>query len=254
MKKTLGIILILAVLILPVTFLTGCNRSDLYILRVGATTSPHAIVLEQVQDELREAGFDLRITVLSDFTTGNPALARGDLIANYFQHRPFLENFNANTNNNLQPLAGIHFEPLGIFPGQRASIAALQPGDRIIIPNDVTNYARAHTLLAANGIDVSQFQIYPVLASNLTTLRTDAALAVINGNWALGAGIIDLRLTYETPELGERYTNIIAIRDGYQNHAGLNALVTALQSDRIRDFILNRWNGAIVPNFIGGGF
>ena len=266
MKKLFCFVVALAVVILPATLLSGCGRDGANVIRIGATTAPHAQILEQVRGDLRDKGFDLRITILSDFTTGNPALARGDLLANFFQHRPFLETFNTNTGNNLQSLAGIHYEPLAIYPGRRNSITALQSGDRIIIPNDVTNAARALRLLEANGLVTwnaadgadrsnpanytTQFQIYPVLASNLVNLRQDAALAVINGNWAAPAGLIPSRLVYETPELGYRYTNIIAIRPGYENHAGLNALVELLQTDAIRDFILNQWDGAVVPNFI----
>ena len=264
MKKIFCGILIAALLIFTAA-LSACS-DDTNVIHIGASSNPHALILEQVRQDLSDRGFELRITVFSDWTQQNPALARGDILANYFQHRPFLQNFNAQTGNNLTYVAGIHYEPLGIFPGQRNSIAALQTGDRIIIPNDTTNAARALRLLEYNGLVTwsaaenadpsnpgnwaSPFLIYPVLASNLVNLRVDSGLAVINGNWAAPAGLLPYRLAYETTELGQRYTNIIAVRSGYETDRRITALTEVLQTEKIRNFIIDYWNGAIVPNFI----
>ncbi|MCL2570613.1 MAG: MetQ/NlpA family ABC transporter substrate-binding protein [Firmicutes bacterium] len=267
MKKILSILLVTTILIVPTFFLTGCGKNnDPTVIHIGASSNPHAIILEQVRDDLRDRGFQLQVTVFSDWTQQNPALARGDILANYFQHRPFLNNWNAQSGNNLTYAAGIHFEPLGIFPGQRNSIAALQPGDQIIFPNDTTNAARALTLLEYHGLVTwnaaanadrsnpanwsSQFTLTPVLAATLVATRPDSGIAVINGNWAAPAGLLPYRLVYETAAQGSEFTNIIAIRDGYENDARITALVEVLQTNRIRDFILNNWDGAIQPNFI----
>jgi len=265
MKKIFCGILIIAAVLIPAAALSACT-DDTTVLHIGASSNPHAIILEQVREDLSARGFRLRITVFSDWTQQNPALARGDILANYFQHRPFLQNFNSQTGNNLTYVAGIHYEPLGIFPGQRNSIAALQAGDSIIIPNDTTNAERALRLLEHNGIITwnadynadrsnpanwsSPYTITPVLASNLVNLRVDAGLAVINGNWAAPAGLLPYRLTYETAELGRLYTNIIAVRPGYENDPRIAALTEVLKTTKIHEFILENWNGAIVPNFI----
>ncbi|MCL2255637.1 MAG: MetQ/NlpA family ABC transporter substrate-binding protein [Firmicutes bacterium] len=274
MKRILTVILI-ALLLVPTTFaLVGCDRYD---YTVTASVTPHAIILRQVQPILREQGFRFRIAE-QGWELQNDVVRDGDAIANFFQHRPFLDNWNAdNSGADLVPVFGTHFEPLNIIPGGRANSDSLQeiiaqastatPANRrLIIPADATNGLRALELLEYHNVVTfvggnaprtnnvahwdSYFEIYPIAAGALVGARPDALLSVINGNWAVQGNILDYRIEFETPEQGAEFTNFIVVREENRNHPFVVALVNALNTTQIRSFISNHdaFGGALTSH------
>jgi len=268
-KKILGISSIIAL----GSFAVGCgsNDNDSSVLNVGATAIPHSEILTQVVPVLEEQGITLEITVFDDFNIPNLALDAGDVDANFFQHVPFLENFNANNDTNLVPVFGVHFEPLRVYAGRLDSIATIPNGAEIAIPDDPTNEARALQLLEALGIiglpqgiglnarasDISynpnNVTVTPLAAHLLPNTLPDVDFAIINGNVALNGGVIDLAIdgAGEDPasEAAQRFTNYIVVRDGDQNSDAIQALVNAINSPEIRNFIETNYAGRIVPQF-----
>jgi len=276
MKKLFSILISLSILtaaVFSAFTLTACfddlppDSTDPTVIHVAASVTPHALILEHVRPQLLEKGFSLHITELG-WETQNDVLAGGDVIANFFQHRPFLNTWNTDNSQNLVYAAGIHFEPLGIFPGANA----LESGRRIIFPSDPTNGTRALNLLKVHGFvnwvgeegasrnnDLNNWEtttpgviLTPVVAGTLTTQRGDPStgLAVINGNWAAQANILNIRLHAETNEVGATYTNVIATRAGYQNDERIQALIAVLQTQRVADHINGLSGGAFRANFL----
>lgn len=234
-------------------------------LTVGASPAPHAEILEQVVPILAEQGIDLTITEFNDYILPNTALEDGSLDANYFQHLPYLENFNAENGTDLVSAGGIHIEPLGIYPGKTKTLEELQDGALIGIPNDTTNESRALFLLQEEGLitlkDGVEFKAVPsdivenprnlqfkeLEAAQLPVSLPDLDFAVINGNYAVGAEIGDTVLATEGAE--SPYVNIVAVRNGDETRPEIVALIAALQSEEIRQFILEKYNGVVVPAF-----
>jgi len=261
---------------------TGCGRNEeeelalpaageTVTLVVGATPTPHAQILEQVVDVLYEEGIILDIVEFTDFVLPNLALNDGELHANFFQHRPYMTNFNEEHGTNVVPVGGVHYEPLGVYPGRSNDLNNIPDGAIIAIPNDVTNAARALNLLEANGLitlaegagllatsrDIEynphNIEIYEVAAAQLARILPDVDFAVINGNFALQAGLTVERdaLASEDPEsaAADAYMNVIAARAGYENNPVILRLVEVVQSEEIRQFILSNYQGAVVPLF-----
>jgi|GEM_PF-662709 len=279
MKKIFNTIIALAIFTATLGFgliSTACRLDDPYLIRITASLNPHSHILRHIEADLYQQGFRLDIRE-SGWELQNDFVRDGEVLANFFQHRPFLENWNTNVNTGaaVVPVAGIHFEPLGIFPGTRggatiaAAGAALQAGDRIIFPNDATNGTRALNLLEYHGLIswiggnvprnnlvtnwspvTAGVLLYPVLAGNLPDHRPEAGLAVINGNIALQANLIEQRIVYESAEIGARYTNFLAVKDGNESDPRIIALINALQSEGVKAYIETRWQGAIVPYFL----
>ena len=269
-KKILSIVLLSA---LSITLLAGCGskKSSDNVLTVGATSSPHAEILEQVKDDLKAEGITLKIVEYSDYVQPNEALASGDLDANYFQHKPYMDQFNKDKGTDLVSVAAIHYEPLGIYPGKTKSLDALADGAQIAIPNDTTNEARALLLLEANklitlkagaGLDATvndikdnpkKLKIVEVEAAQIPHSIQDVDLAVLNGNYALEAGLSVSKdaLATETADstAAKTYANIIAVKKGNENNKNVKALVKALQSDKIKKYIEDKYDGAVVPAF-----
>ncbi|MDR1157282.1 MAG: metal ABC transporter substrate-binding protein [Oscillospiraceae bacterium] len=236
---------------------------------VGATPVPHAEILEAAKEILAEQGYTLEIREFTDYVQPNLALESGDLDANYFQHRPYLTDFNANNETNLVDIGDIHYEPLGLYPGRTTSLDALPDGAQVAVPNDTTNEARALLLLEAQGlltVDGSaglEATIQDIIDNpkNLTIVELEAAqiprslpdvdVAVINGNYALEAGLNAaadaLAIEASDSLAADTFANVIVVRAGDENRAELKALVTALQSDALRDFIDATYQGAVVP-------
>ena len=260
MKKTLTVILALT---LCLGLLAGCGKAaDPTVLKVGASTTPHAEILAQVKDVLAKEGYDLQI-----------ALEDGDLIANYFQHTPYLNSFNAEHGTHLVSVASIHYEPFGIYAGKAASIDALTDGAKIAVPNDGSNETRALLLLQQeglitlkDGIDASSnatkldiaenplnIEIVEMEAAQLVNSLPDVDLAVINGNYALLGGLNAssdaLAIESADGDAAQTYANIIAVKEGNEKDPGVLALIKALQSDAVRDYITATYGGAVVPIF-----
>lgn len=237
---------------------------------VGATPAPHAEILNAAKEVLKEKGYDLEIKEYTDYVQPNLALESGDLDANYFQHMPYLEQFNKEKGTNLVSAAAVHYEPFGIYAGKTDSLDKLADGAQIAVPNDVSNEARALLLLADNGLielkegvgleatknDIvkndKNFKIVEIEAAQLPRSLGDVDIAVINGNYAIEAGLkVSDALAVEDAksEAATRYSNIIAVRSGEEASEKTKALVEALTSDTVKKFIEDNYGGAVVPSF-----
>lgn len=247
------------------------GNNDLKKIVVGASITPHAEILETAKGVLASKGFELEIVEYNDYVQPNLALDFGDLDANYFQHQPYLDQFNADRGLDLVSVAIIHYEPFGIYPGKTKSIEDLEDGAEIAVPNDGTNEARALLLLEAQGlikladgvgmeatvIDIVEnpknLVIHEIEAAQLARSLQDVDLAVINGNFAIQAELNvskdSIAVEDKDSVAAETYGNVIAIRKGDEDREEIKALVEALQSDEVRDFIESTYEGAVVPKF-----
>ncbi len=242
--------------------------AELEPLIVGATITPHAEILEYIRDDLAEAGYDLQIVEYNDYVLPNTALEAGDLDANYFQHVPYLENFNEENGTSIVAVASVHFEPMAIYAGKTASLDELAEGATVAVPNDTTNEARALLLLEANGLisldpdagltatvlDITDnplnLNITELEAAQIPRSIEDVDIAVINGNYAVEAGLTET-IAVESSEsvAAETYGNVIAVREGDEETEKTKALVNAILSDKVRDFITDNYSGAVLPVF-----
>lgn len=234
---------------------------------VGASTSPHAEILEAAKPLLQEKGYDLEIKEFSDYVIPNTALENKELDANYFQHQPYLDDFNKNNGTHLVSVAGIHYEPLGIYAGKSSSLAEIKQGAKIAVPNDTTNEARALLLLEEQGIiklnkdaglaatakDVTEnpyeIEIVEIDAAGLVRVLQDVDFAVINGNYALEGGLkVSDALAKEEADsvAAQTYANIVAVCEGDESREDIKALVEVLQSKEITDFIDEKYQGSVV--------
>lgn len=237
---------------------------------VGATPAPHAEILNAAKDILKEKGYELVVKEYTDYVQPNMALESGDLDANYFQHKPYLDQFNEQKGTDLVSAAAIHYEPFGIYAGKTDSIDKLPDGAQIAVPNDVSNEARALLLLADQGLiglkegveldatknDIvkndKNFKIVEVEAAQLPRSLGDVDVAVINGNYAIEAGLkVSDALAVEDAKsvAATLYSNIIAVRAGEESSEKTKALVEALTSDTVKKFIEETYEGAVVPSF-----
>ncbi|MCD8326920.1 MAG: MetQ/NlpA family ABC transporter substrate-binding protein [Lachnospiraceae bacterium] len=234
----------------------------------GATVSPHAEILEYIRDDLAEAGYDLQIVEYNDYVLPNTALEAGDMDANYFQHVLYLENFNEENGTHLVATASVHFEPMAIYAGKTSSLEELQEGATVAVPNDTTNEARALLLLEANGLitldpdagltatvlDITDnplnLQITELEAAQIPRSIEDVDIAVINGNYALEAGLTEtVAVESSESEAAASYGNVIAVREGDKDSAKIQALVDALLTDKVKEFITENYEGAVLPVF-----
>lgn len=244
------------------------------VIKVGATSTPHGEILEFVKDKLAEQGYDLQITIYDDYVLPNKAVADGELDANYFQHTPYLNSFNASNGTDLVSVAKIHYEPFGLYGNGVTSVADVAEGASIVIPADDSNETRALLLLQQEGLielpedanandGVTTLDIVDDHGYNITTVQADTvaaqfansdagSLAVINGNYALAAGLdINTALAVEdaSGDAAQTYANIIAVRNGDENLPKIRALVSTLQSDDVKTYIEENYNGAVVAIF-----
>lgn len=266
MKKIIAI----ALTLLFALSLTACGKKS-ETLKVGASVTPHAEILKVAKDELAKEGITLEIVEFTDYVLPNTSLESGDLDANYFQHKPYLDTFNAEHGTNLVSVAAIHYEPFGIYAGKTASIEALQDGATISVPNDGSNEARALLVLEAQGLiklkegvgttatvlDIAEnpknLNIIEMEAAQLAISLQDVDLAVINGNYALQAGLnaaTDALATEDANSAAaQEYANILAVKAGNESDPRIAKLIAALESDAVRDYINNTYKGAVVPLF-----
>ncbi|WP_124066758.1 MetQ/NlpA family ABC transporter substrate-binding protein [Clostridium sp. E02] len=246
------------------------ETGDLETIVVGASPSPHAEILKAAKEVLKEKGYDLVIKEYTDYVQPNLALDSGDLDANYFQHQPYLDQFNEEKGTDLVSAASIHYEPFGIYAGKSKSLADLKEGAQIAVPNDVSNEARALLLLADNGLielkdgvelnatknDIikndENFKITEVEAAQLPRSLGDVDIAVINGNYAIEAGLkVSDALAVEDAKstAAARYSNIIAVRKGEETSEKTKVLVEALTSDTVKTYMEETYEGSVVPSF-----
>lgn len=237
---------------------------------VGASPSPHAEILKAAQPLLAEKGITLEIKEFTDYVQPNLALNTGDLDANYFQHQPYLDQFNADNDMDLVALGAVHYEPMGIFAGNSSDLAALPDGAKVGVPNDATNEARALLLLESNGLiklkedagvaatklDIVEnphnLEIVEMEAAQLPLSLGSLNIAVINGNYALSGGlsISDALAIEEADSLAaETYQNVVAVRNGDETRPELQTLIEVLNSQEIADYINETFEGAVAPVF-----
>ena len=274
-KRILAITLVLA-LTLSLSLLAGCNNSKSngdgpVTITVGATPVPHTEILEFIKDKLAAEGFDLQIRTFTDYVQPNLATESGDLDANFFQHVPYMTNFNEEHGTHMVSVFPVHFEPLGLYKARTSSLADLPEGAIIAIPNDATNGARALRLLESAGLitlrqgatlmatklDVADnplnIDIRELEAAQLPHILPDVDMAVINGNFALQAGLqidVDAVAVEDKDSLSATtYANPIVVKAGNENNPGIVALINALNSSDVRDFINNKYEGCVVPVF-----
>ena len=243
---------------------TTAAAGELKKLVVGASPAPHAEILKAAKDILKEKGYDLVIKEYTDYVQPNLALESGDLDANYFQHFPYLEQFNQENGTDLVSAGAIHYEPFGIYAGKTASLADLA------VPNDVSNEARALLLLSDNGLielkegvgleatknDIvkndKNLKIMEIEAAQLPRSLGDVDIAVINGNYAIEAGlkVTDALVTEDSQSIAATtYGNVVAVRAGEEKSDATLALIDALTSDTVKKYIEDTYQGAVVPLF-----
>ena len=267
MKKIIAIVLALTLAL----SLAACGaKADEKTIKVGATPAPHAAILEVAKEILAKEGYTLEIVEFDDYVLPNTALSEGELDANYFQHITYMNNFNEEYGIKMVSAAGIHYEPFGIYAGKCASLAELPDGAKIGVPNDATNEARALLLLEQEGLIKLQegvglsatkdsiienphgYEIVETKAELLTATLADVDIAVINGNYAIDAGLkVSQALAVEAADgaAAEAYVNVIAVMEGHENDAKIQALIKALKTAEVKAYIESTYEGAVVPLF-----
>ncbi|MFR6290864.1 MAG: MetQ/NlpA family ABC transporter substrate-binding protein [Peptococcaceae bacterium] len=280
MKKFVSIALTAA---LSVGLLAGCgnggdaaNNADANteadkVITVAASPSPHAEILKVAGEVLAADGYTLEVTEFTDYVQPNLVVENDEFDANYFQHQPYLTDFNAENETNLVAATAVHYEPFGIYSKKHASLDELADGAVISVPNDTTNEARALQLLQANGIitlkedaglaatkqDIVEnpynVDIQEVEAAGLPGTLGSADFAVINGNYAIPAGLNVNKdaLAFEdnTSEAAQTFANIVAVKEGNEDSEKIQALVKALTSEEVKTYINDTYEGAVVPIF-----
>ena len=273
LKKVLAVVLSAAVCL---GTLTGCggkdeSKEDSKKIVIGASPSPHADILKVAAKELKKDGYELEIKEYSDYVQPNTALDSGDLDANYFQHKPYMDNFNEEKGTKLVAAATIHYEPFGIFPGKTKSLKDLKNGATVVVPNDTTNEARALLLLESEGFiklkkdagltatkkdiveNSKNLDIKEIEAAQIPRSLKDVDIAVVNGNYAIEAGLKvdkDALAVEDADSIGAKtYGNVIAVRKGDEEKDSIKALIKALKSDAVKEYINEHFDGAVVPLF-----
>ena len=267
MKKIIALVI---AIVLVLSF-AACSSSDseANVIKVGASPAPHAEILEVAKEVLAAEGWTLEIVEFTDYVLPNETLTAGEIDANYFQHTPYLDTYNEEHGTDIVSAAVIHYEPLGIYPGKTASLDEIAEGATIAVPNDGSNEARALYLLQdlglitvdnTNGFNITvldivenpyNVEILEAEAAQLPNILADVDFAVINGNYAIGAGIDGTVLETEAKdsEAAQIYGNIIAVRNGEEATAKTLALVEALCSEEVRAFIEETYGVSVVPVF-----
>ena len=268
-KKILALTLAAAA---SLSLLVGCGSKtdDAKVITVGASPAPHAEILEVAKDVLAEQGYTLKIVEYNDYIVPNEAVESGENDANYFQHITYLNNFNKENGTHLVSVAAIHYEPFGIYAGKCTNLADLPDGAQIGIPNDPTNGGRALLLLQEQGLikladnvgleptkldivdNPHYYQIEEIEAAQLPRSLSSLDIAVINGNYAIEGGLkVNEALAVESSQgaAAEAYANIVAVKEGNEDNEAIQALVAALQSDEVKEYMEETYQGSVVPVF-----
>ena len=291
MKNLKKLLLLALVSILAITVLAGCQsneqappkaeeptgapeqkpeetlKTETKKVTVAASPTPHAEILAQVKEVLKEKGYELEVVEFSDYVQPNLVVDAGDIDANFFQHKPYLDDFNKEKGTKLASIAQIHYEPLGVYAGKSSDLKNIPDGASIAVPNDTTNEARALLLLEANGLikiregaglaatknDIAEnphnIEIVELEAAQVARVITDVDFVVLNGNYALSAGldVADAVAKEEQDsEAAQTYANIIVVKEGNENNEGVKALIDALKSDKVKQYINETYKGAVV--------
>ena len=250
------------------------STTEKTVIKVGATSTPHGEILEFIKGDLAEQGYDLQITIYDDYVLPNKALADGELDANYFQHTPYLNSYNKSNGTDLVSASLIHYEPFGLYGNGVDSVKDIAAGASIVIPADDSNETRALLLLAqeglitlpegANAVDgVTTLDIVDDHGFKISTVKADTvaaqfknsdkgSLAVINGNYALAAGLSAndaLAVEDASGSAAQTYANIIAVKKGEETSDKTTALINALKTDKVKKFIEDTYKGAVIAIF-----
>ena len=276
MKKIITLLLVL----LTLCACSGGNSSggdtpeptaEVTKISVAASPTPHAEILAKAKDILAAQNIELEIVEFEDYVQPVEVVESGEIDANYFAHVPYLNNYNDEKGTTQTVVGKIHYEPFGIYPGKKASLDELEAGDEILVPNDGTNETRALLLLQDNGIitlpdgvgadtvvtvnDIVSYsvdvKIVEVEAAQISRSREDAAVVILNGNYALAAGLNVSKdaIAYEQSDssAAQTYVNVVAVKKGNENNEAIKALVDVLTSKEIVDYINSTYEGAVVP-------
>jgi len=268
MKKTLSALLVSA---LSLSLLASCGgKKEATTIKVGATPAPHAEVLEVAKEILAKENITLEIVEFTDYVQPNTSVEDGSIDANYFQHITYLNDFNTANGTHLVSVADVHYEPFGLYAGKTASLDALPDGAQVGVPNDATNEARALLLLEQEGLislkegaginatkldivdNPKNLDIVELEAAQLPLRLADLDVAVINGNYAIDAGLKmtdALAIESAEGEAATAYVNVLAVKEGNENSEAIQALVKALQSDEVKQYMEDTYAGAVVPVF-----
>lgn len=257
----------------PTKDASSTDQKELTEIVVGATVEPHATILnsDAVKNSLAEQGYSIKVVEYTDYIQPNVATEDGSLDANFFQHVPYLDDYNSKNGTNLKAVANVHFEPLGIYPGKTKTLDALADGAQIAVPNDTTNEARALLLLEKAGLikleenvgldatikDITEnpkkLKIVEIEAAQTAKVLQDVDLAVINGNYALTEGLSaskdGLLVEDASSDAAKTYANVIVVKEGNENSDKTKALIKAVTSEETKKFIEDKWQGAVVPVF-----
>ncbi len=247
------------------------KKAETKVIKIGASVTPHAEILNVAKEILKDEGIDLQIKEFNDYVQPNTAVENGDLDANYFQHIQYLNDFNKENKTHLVEVAAIHYEPFGLYPGKTKTLDELKDGAKIAIPNDGTNEARALLLLQAQGliklkdgtgftatkIDIAEnkmnLDIQEIDAAQLARSLNDVDMAVINGNYAIQAGLNvkndAVAIEAQDSEAAKTYANVLVVKEGNENNENIKALEKALKSDKVKKFIEEKYEGSVIPLF-----
>ena len=271
MKKIITLLLTLSVILTLSACGNSQSKKDDKTITIACSPTPHAQILAQAKEILAKQGYNLEIREFEDYVQPIEVVESGELDANYFAHVPYLDNYNKEKGTHQTVAGKVHYEPFGIYPGTKSSLADLTDGDDIIVPNDGTNETRALLLLQDNGIitlpagtgadsivtvnDIVEYKvkvdIIEVDAPQVARYISEAPLVILNGNYALAAGLNVSKdaIAYEKSDssAAKTYVNVVAVKQGNENNEGIKALVEVLKSQAIVDYINNTYEGAVVP-------
>lgn len=248
---------------------SGADSKDDKVIKIGVTPKPHKEIVDAAVPLLEKEGYKVEITEFNDYVQPNTAVEEGSLDVNFFQHTPYLNEQVQSRGLHLKSVAAIHLEPMGLYSKKITSLGELKDGSTIAVPNDPSNEARALKLLAANGLikikdgelvtpaDITEnpknLQFSELEAAAVPRAVDDVDAAVINGNYAIEAGFDPTTNAIvkedKDSEAAKPYANIIVVKEGNENLEKIQALIKALTSDEIRDFINKEYNGAVIPVF-----
>lgn len=286
MKNSKKIFLLALVLALSLTAFVGCQNNEPAPVEepkeetpateepakgkitVAASPTPHAEILAQVKETLAEQGYELEVIEFTDYVQPNLVVDTGDIDANFFQHKPYLDNFNEENKTKLVSVATVHYEPLGVYAGKSTDLANIPQGASIAVPNDTTNEARALLLLEVNGLiklkegagfaatknDIAEnphnIEIVELEAAQVSRVIDEVDFVVLNGNYALDAGlnVADAVAKEEQEsEAAQTYANILVVKEGNEEREDIKALIDALKSYEVQTYINDTYKGAVVP-------
>lgn len=277
MKKSRKLVALTLTVVLGLSALTGCGKkgsgSNEKEIVVGATIQPHAEILnsDAFQNKLKDLGYTVKVVEYTDYVQPNEATQDGSLDANFFQHQPFLDDFNKENKGSLVSVAKVHYEPYGLYAGKTSSLENIKDGATIAVPNDSSNEARALQMLQAGGLitlkedaglmatvndiveNTHNISFKEIESAQTPLVLNDVDFAVINGNYAMQAGLNvqkDALLLEDAKSVGaETYANILVVKEENQDSDKTKALVEAITSDEVKSFMEEKYSGAVISVF-----